>query len=732
MTDFCYACKALFRDGSEELDYRVVAAFFPTGFPPDRSYKGFRLHHVNVWELQDGAVWGCPLCRAVWQSLTDKEQEEVLPLSKRSLETSTISLENAFPVIYFCLSIAISFYLPKANIEAGGPQPFVVTNICVQEGKYQLPKPFHTYKPSINTGGKETIELINKWITNCTKNHELCNSEPSLIRQLPSRLIDVQNRIHLCASSDLSVEIEYITLSHRWGSQKFLTLTRQNLSDWMVELPLQELPSTFQDAISFAKASGIGYIWIDSLCIVQDCEEDWRNESKLMAVVYANSWCNLAADAAADSDSGLFVNRDVSHAQPNNVQMLRWVSPGDVGSRRVGTQSSQGPRTLDDVPLENVEEGLVDYTLVSQALWWKNVLHTSLAHRAWVVQERLLAKRVVHFTRTQVFFECRHSQVCEAYPRGFPICINVGYATNSSRRTDDQDVKSSFADHYGEVDIDPDRQFYAALKTWSKIISLYTQCGLSVETDRIIALSGIATVMKRSFNCRYLAGLWDDHLDRQLTWKNSSTADSAPLSRPKAYIAPSWSWASLNGPVSLGDEGPFIKLPWIPVRKIPIRILEAEIETVDGTEMSSAVAGYLKVAGQLTPVEGSSMLKRTGQRTWTRNQCVREVGGAGTRFIPNEDGGVGYYDLDFDGEELQTVCYCLPTICRGRASYFSGILLKPVGMAKGVFRRVGVFGDKIDKNYYNGLEGDQKWRHIDERLYEEYDAVTKEYTFKII
>jgi hypothetical protein len=54
--------------------------------------------------------------------------------------------------------------------------------------------------------------------------------------------------------------------------------------------------------------------------------------------------------------------------------------------------------------------------------------------------------------------------------------------------------------------------------------------------------------------------------------------------------------------VSLGDEGPIIKLPWIPVRKIPIRILEAEIETVDGTEMSSAVAGYLKVAGQLTPV----------------------------------------------------------------------------------------------------------------------------------
>jgi len=53
-------------------------------------------------------------------------------------------------------------------------------------------------------------------------------------------------------------------------------------------------------------------------------------------------------------------------------------------------------------------------------------------------------------------------------------------------------------------------------------------------------------------------------------------------------------------------------------------------------------------------------------------------------------------------------------------------------MAQGVLRRVGVFGDIIDKNYYNGLKGDQKWRHIDERLYEEYDAVTKEYTFKII
>lgn len=77
-----------------------------------------------------------------------------------------------------------------------------------------------------------------------------------------------------------------------------VTLTSKNVDKLVKEIEVGDLPKTFKDAIAFTRASRIGYLWIDSLCIIQDSEEDWHFESTSMASIYSNAWCNIAADGA--------------------------------------------------------------------------------------------------------------------------------------------------------------------------------------------------------------------------------------------------------------------------------------------------------------------------------------------------------------------------------------------------------------------------------------------------
>lgn len=108
----------------------------------------------------------------------------------------------------------------------------------------------------------------------------------------------------------------YVTLSHCWGQAKFTTLTEQNLSQFLGRgIKINTLPRTFRDAIYFARrlSKQVRYLWIDSLCIIQGKSEaqytDWLRESSQMYLIYRNSYCNISATAATDSERGLFFGR---------------------------------------------------------------------------------------------------------------------------------------------------------------------------------------------------------------------------------------------------------------------------------------------------------------------------------------------------------------------------------------------------------------------------------------
>lgn len=109
----------------------------------------------------------------------------------------------------------------------------------------------------------------------------------------------------------------YVTLSHCWGQEPFMTLRHQNKKKLMEEgVMLTELSKNFQDAVGVARFLGIHYMWTDSLCIIQGDKGDFDVEGDLMDQVYRNSYCNIAATDSFDCNGGLFRHREVNRVLP--------------------------------------------------------------------------------------------------------------------------------------------------------------------------------------------------------------------------------------------------------------------------------------------------------------------------------------------------------------------------------------------------------------------------------
>ena len=173
---------------------------------------------------------------------------------------------------------------------------------------------------------------------------------------------------------DRDKHMTYTTLSHCWGAttNRPLTANLANLASRKSRIPFDELPLTFQDAVTTTKKLNIPYLWIDSLCIIQDSTSDWEKEAGRMAKIYAGSVCTLSALGSKDSNGGFF---GVAEKEMESV------FPYDL------TLASQRIRVFPSKP----------------NTW---VLHGPLMGRAWTLQERELSRRVLHFARDKLLWEC--------------------------------------------------------------------------------------------------------------------------------------------------------------------------------------------------------------------------------------------------------------------------------------------------------------------------------------
>ncbi|OCL05864.1 HET-domain-containing protein, partial [Glonium stellatum] len=302
-------------------------------------------------------------------------------------------------------------------------------------------------------------------------------------------------------------------------------------------IPLECLPRTFREAVNITRAIGQRYIWIDSLCIIQDSIEDWEAEAAKMAEVYSKSLCTLVA-TSAHSNGGCISLRD-----SNEVTSATLV---------LSSQSGSLSRKVTIFPRLPIDNELVEKAPVSQ--------------RAWCLQEQELSTRSVQFTSHQFLWRCKTATTSEGAIRGamenpagrinladFKACYEyVKRELFGSSNARGADLNS--ASIVSKTTQDLSHEYYTY---WYKTMESYANRNITIEADRLPAISGLAQRQVIYWDDQFLAGIWAKDILPGLLWRQRTLfGEGGRLKRPKGFIAPSWSWICLSAPVVF-EPSPF-------------------------------------------------------------------------------------------------------------------------------------------------------------------------------
>lgn len=474
----------------------------------------------RVVDVVSGAGAGCRFCQVLWGVMEADENQAYLVAARdpRRLEyAQTCEFENnSHGLDVFWRSLNDDYDELYAWLERI-PSPDTCTLA-------KVPRTFGQAQVQSYTSSKCSLDLANRWLRGCVVDHPLCGDPTFQTRRLPTRLLRVYNGgLSLCHGTDLPPTTLYVTLSHRWGSNSENQLTAAQYESGPIHWAPGQLLLTFRDAVTVTQNLGINHLWIDSLCIIQDSDEDRARECAQMWEVYGNSYCNIAASASFNGTQGIFRNHEVGGPLPCQITP-QW-------EKRGGEASDDNARC--------------GFHFSAMHDFREQIETSPLGQRAWVVQERLLAPRVLYFAKFQLYWECRELAASEKYPSGLPDSMDM-YACNKPS----MDPCKLF--HVREV-----RSCY---KAWIQYVQLYSRCRLTRPEDKLVALAGIAHRVGEALQVcgaadNYLAGLWRRELLAQLLWEERKT-DNMPDCRKCTgpYRAPSWSWASVDGEVFLEKE----------------------------------------------------------------------------------------------------------------------------------------------------------------------------------
>jgi hypothetical protein len=241
-----------------------------------------------------------------------------------------------------------------------------------------------------------------------------------------------------------------------------------------------------------------------------------------MGHVYANATCTIAATASKDSSGGLFFDRCPELLRPRRVVFgfnpeAPWLRGQHTGFALLGTY-------------------LCDVAYLAS----RCVENAPLYRRAWVSQERQLSRRLLHFTSTQLFWECNECTACETYPERLPQHAQPWWQDDATilkkqlRDITNQDKNSSPLSAPGLDDM----TYY----TWCIYRTQYSRCALTRNTDKLVAIQGIANLVSQATGDQFIAGLWRSRIIEELCWIKED-----PMMETVEWRAPTWSWASTNG-----------------------------------------------------------------------------------------------------------------------------------------------------------------------------------------
>ncbi|KAI1768517.1 heterokaryon incompatibility protein-domain-containing protein [Hypoxylon sp. FL1150] len=420
-----------------------------------------------------------------------------------------------------------------------------------------IPRSCH---PVERTDSPEALEHLKEWLRKCNGVH---SCRPNDDTELPARLVKVtDNQVKVVDTE--GQKGRYTTLSHRWGIGETFKLTTGNATKMNDNIPWDSIPRTYQDAIKVTRGLGVDYIWIDSLCIIQDNLEDWKRESIRMRTVYGHSYLNIAACHALDSNGGLFSSSPLPQLFP-----------------ALPVPGSTGVYIRNQPHMTHADYG---------SNYWSD--SQPLLGRGWVLQERLLSPRVVYYDGEELKWECGAAKDCQC--GGMVVISNF---------------KSDYTAALLEQGGSPAPLPFA----WMRIAERYSHLRLTYDADRAVALAGIAgQALKSGRGGRYLAGVWERGLAHQLCWEISDTHRKPRPEEGVPYLAPSWSWLSVFGRVHYSNRMDFD----MDASAIAVDITEAECTAAAQTDQTGVVTGgFLKVNGRgvelLARIDGADLGSKT-------------------------------------------------------------------------------------------------------------------------
>ncbi|EPE33301.1 heterokaryon incompatibility protein [Glarea lozoyensis ATCC 20868] len=479
---------------------------------------------------------------------------------------------------------------------------FDLAKICRDEQlKAQLTSPLLP----IEKDRSHLFPLAKGWLGICRETHIQCQGVPIGLWASPSinmRLLNIvcaptgEDVVRLCELSELRKSIgsvEYSTLSHCWGSRRFLTLTKETSADLKKGISRSRLSRTFQDAIQVSAKIGVEYIWIDSLCIFQDSVLD------VSAVIYGF----IKSDEHARNqgfcpESRDFILKELVQSAINNTDRIhhQWQEQStlmtEIYQRGVFNiaASAAGDGFLDyfsiprpptfTPPWGNQEK--IELHVARRNSLYEHLSGAPLNQRGWVLQERLLSPRILHFTRYQMYWECYQTLASEEYQHELP--------------SDLEDFRSTqnMAGDWLRMDAESCNRQYLHDRFYH-VVQEYSGCALTKPQDKLIAISGIARILQQKLEDEYVAGFWLKSLPQALLWYISDFGGS-PQSPEFQYRAPSWSWASVDKTVRFDRVEKFERSHKSGLR---CKLRDYSIDLATSDPFGQVSGGWIRLSGLL-------------------------------------------------------------------------------------------------------------------------------------
>lgn len=502
------------------------------------------------------------------------------------------------------------------------------------------------------------VDMIQWWVGDCLASHQQCKEHSILVGSqdeayLPGRVIDTASGedavVRLIDFKDAESK-DYITLSHCWGRDPaaMLTTTEETYEQRRAGIPVSSLPPSFRDAIRLTRLLGYRYVWIDAICIIQGSPADFAVEGSKMGSIYGNSICCIVATAASSCVDGFSAQRNIEPCTLhwNTTEFERRVTP-ELGTSyavtifpRTGMQVNAGVR------------GPVDT-------------------RAWTLQERLLSPRILDFTKNEIYWQCRKYNSCES---------GDTYVTPPNAFDTLVDGSPSGREPYN---------------IWYEWVRQVSQRNLTVDSDKLPSMGGLARVIAKRNGDEYAAGLWKkDMLFGLVSWKcdfeenlfdpEANYQGARGRSMSSRYRAPTWSWASVDGPLQMLDR-----------REYPVldETENAVIESIDVLnigvdEMGQVDSGKIEITGRMIVVTAKHLYGNTYEmRISTRGTEIQEQG----QYI-----GVCYFDLEEWDEYNEFYFMRIVTVGETAYSIDMGTDIQDKKVIKGMCLTPTYYGEDCD------------------------------------